>query len=262
LKLRLTNQHRCEHVWCRFSLERLSSRQHLVKDDAEREHVAAVIGDEPLRLLRRHVCRGAEDDARAGRHHAQRGRIRHVRDRFGIHRLGQTEVEQLDLVLRRDLDVCRFQIAMDDASVVRRFERLRDLQRDSERILDRKRPALQPVRERFAFDQLHDQEVLAIELLHSVQSCDTRVVDRGEDLRFALESRDAIGVGSEGFQNGLDGDAAAEPAVARAVHFAHAADSEHMRDLVRAESGARRQWHGRAGLYPQNQHALLRGNLT
>ena len=47
-------------------------------------------------------------------------------------RLGQTEIQQLDVVVRRDLHVARFQIAMDDALFVRRFERLRDLLRDAQ----------------------------------------------------------------------------------------------------------------------------------
>ena len=41
--------------------------------------------------------------------------------------------------VRRDLDVGRFQIAVDDALLVRRFERLGDLARDRERLRDRQR---------------------------------------------------------------------------------------------------------------------------
>ena len=40
----------------------------------------------------------------------------------------------------RDLDVGRLQIAMDDALLVRRLERVGDLPRDRQRVVDRQRP--------------------------------------------------------------------------------------------------------------------------
>ena len=48
---------------------------------------------------------------------------------------------------------------MDDPFLVRGFERLGDLARDRERLLDRHRPRAQPLGERLALDQLHDEEV-------------------------------------------------------------------------------------------------------
>ena len=44
-----------------------------------------------------------------------------------IHRLGQTKVEHLHRAVRADLDVRRLQIAVDDAVVVRGFQRLGNL---------------------------------------------------------------------------------------------------------------------------------------
>jgi hypothetical protein len=49
------------------------------------------------------------------------------RGRRRLHRLGQTEVEHLHLAARRELDVGRLEIAMDDAFLVRRLERVGDL---------------------------------------------------------------------------------------------------------------------------------------
>jgi len=48
---------------------------------------------------------------------------------------------------------------VDDAVLVRLFQRLRDLLRDLERFVHGDRPALQAFRELFALDQLHGEEV-------------------------------------------------------------------------------------------------------
>ena len=55
------------------------------------------------------------------------------------------------------LDVRGLQIAMDDALLVRGFERFRDLLRDRKCFIHRIGPLRDPVSERRAFDQLHDE---------------------------------------------------------------------------------------------------------
>ena len=137
---------------------------------------------------------------------------------------------------------------MDDALLVRGFQRFGDLQRDAQRLLDRQRPTLQPLGQRLPLDQLHDQEVLAVRFLHPVKRGDVLVGDRGEHLGFAFEPRDAIRVGSQRLEDDLDGDAATELGVACAIDLAHPAGPEHVRDLVGAEPGAGGQWHGGGGL--------------
>ena len=56
----------------------------------------------------------------------------------------------------------------------------------------------------------------------AVDGGDVRVVQRGEELRFALEARDALRVGANGVRQRLDGDVAPELGVPGAVHLAHA----------------------------------------
>ena len=63
-------------------------------------------------------------------------------------------------------------------------------------------------------------------------------------LRFALESREAIGVAREHLGQDLDRDVTIELRVARAIDLAHAAGAEGREDFVRAESCAGLQCHG------------------
>ena len=57
-------------------------------------------------------------------------------------------------------------------------------------------PALQPLGEVLALDQLHDEEALHADraLLEAVDGGDAGVIQRGEQLRLALEAGEALGV--------------------------------------------------------------------
>ncbi len=139
------------------------------------------------------------------------------------------------------LDVRRFQIAVNDPLLVRRFERLRDLLRDRQRFVDRDRPARDSLREVFALDQFHHESVGSVGLFQTVNGRNVLMVQGGEDFRFPLESGHSFRVGRERFGENLDGDVAIEPRVARAIHLPHAAGPQGGEDLVRAEAGARRE---------------------
>ncbi len=60
-----------------------------------------------------------------------------ARRRRRVERLRQPEVQHLDDAVVADLDVRRLQIAMDDALLVRRFERVGDLPGDGQRLVER-----------------------------------------------------------------------------------------------------------------------------
>ncbi len=76
----------------------------------------------------------------------------------GSRRLREAEVEELHARLRQH-DVAGLQVAVDDAGVVRRVEGRRDLDRDLQELLRRERPLEQPLHQRLAVGQLHDEEV-------------------------------------------------------------------------------------------------------
>ena len=90
--------------------------------------------------------------------------VRSAAEPIAASRLGETEVEHLHHAVRRDLDVRRLQIAVDDAFLVRRLERLGDLPRD--RAAPR-RAAIGPrcecrAGQRLALDQLEHERADAV----------------------------------------------------------------------------------------------------
>ena len=168
---------------------------------------------------------GAQNRARGGRVE-HRGRFR-----FGDHRFGEAEVEDLDAARLGQRDVVRLQIAVDDAFLMRGFQRVHDLPGDSQRVLESDRPARRapagrrgaprdPIGQGAAFSQFEHDELRAVALRRSrtlfeaENRRDVRVIERRQHLRFASEPRDEIGVvgGSRG--KGLDGDVTAQPLVA------------------------------------------------
>jgi hypothetical protein len=64
------------------------------------------------------------------------------------------------------------------------------------------------------------------------------MIERGERVRLALESRKAIRVGCELLREDLERDRPPEPCVDCTIHFAHAAGAERRIDLVDAEAAA------------------------
>ncbi len=68
----------------------------------------------------------------------------------------------------RDLDVGGLQVAVDDAVLVRRLERLGDLPRDRQCLVDGNGPRAMRSRQRRPFDQLHDERRHAVASLQAV----------------------------------------------------------------------------------------------
>jgi hypothetical protein len=88
--------------------------------------------------------------------------------------LRDIEIEDLDDALGRDHDVGGLQIAVDDAFVVGRLERLCNLQAETQCVFDRQRAAFKLLLEGFALDELHrdmDRDVLLIEPCGGASLC-------------------------------------------------------------------------------------------
>ena len=105
-----------------------------------------------------------------------------------IRELREPEIEDLHRTVRRDLDIRRLEISMDDPLLVRRFERLADLPRDRQRLVERHRSARDAIGERLTFDQFEDERVDFTAVLEAINRRNVWVIERRQHLRLAREA--------------------------------------------------------------------------
>ena len=106
--------------------------------------------------------------------------------------------------------ICRFQIAMNDALLVRRFQGFGDLFGDWQGFVERDRSLLDAVRQRRPFDEFEDQRPDALSLLQPVDAPNVGVVQRGEHVGFTLEAGQPVWVGRERLRQDLERHVAVE----------------------------------------------------
>ena len=159
-----------------FALARewMAPGQQLVKQDAQRPHVGAVVELVTAGLLGRHV--GERSETHAG--------PREV----GELASGQAEVEDLHFVIVGDQNVRRLDVAMDDAELMGMSEAARDLRHDGDGVLDRERSLLHALRQRSALIERHGEEEAAVTGLADVED--------GADVRM-IESRGRARLGEQ-----------------------------------------------------------------
>ena len=133
---------------------------------------------------------------------------------------------------------------MDDAGVVRRFQRIDDLPRNRECLVDGHRAPRDVNGEVLALDQLHDQSVA----LNAIDGRDVRMIEGGERLGFAREAQHTIRVRGEQLGKDLQRDVAIELRIAGAIDLAHAAFAQRADDLVRSDGLPWRQAHEGAAI--------------
>ncbi len=139
---------------------------------------------------------------------------------------------------------------MHDAGAVCPFEGARDLDRVAERFLDAEPLSRETLGEGRALDELHHDVVAAFVAADVVHRADMGVVQGRDDASFLLEPAAELSVGGVCFRKDLDGDAAIQPRVARAIDLAHAPRAEERIDVVRAES---RSWAERQRATKRNE---------
>ncbi len=137
---------------------------------------------------------------------------------------------------------------MDDPLAVRLAQRVRDLGAEPEHVGERQRSFREPILERLAVDELHDQEVDAALAPDVVQRADVRMVERRHRARFALEPLAPLHIVRQRSRQYLDGDGSIEARVARFVDLAHPARAERREDLVRSEAQPWLEGHGSEGI--------------
>jgi hypothetical protein len=82
--------------------------------------------------------------------------------------------------------------------------------------------SLQPITQRRAFEQFHHQRAV----LEAVHLRDVGMVERRQDLCFALEAGAAVSVAGKRLREDLDRHGAAETRIGRAIDLAHAPGRE------------------------------------
>src|SRR5439155_19662786 len=91
-----------------------------------------------------------------------------------------------------NFDIRGLQIAMNDPLLVCRFQRVGNLSRDGETLVEWNRTACDALREILTLDQLHDERGDAIRFFESMDAADVRMIQRRERLRVTLKPREAI----------------------------------------------------------------------
>ena len=136
---------------------------------------------------------------------------------------------------------------MHDALLVRGLERVGDLPRDRQRLVERDGATRDALRQVLALDELHHQSDGAAGVLEPVDAGDVRVIERREHFRFTLEARQPLAVAGDVGGQHLDGDFAFQLRIARAIHRAHSSFAEQRDDVVGAEARPGRdvQWRAR-----------------
>ena len=120
---------------------------------------------------------------------------------------------------------------MDDALLVRRRQPGAELLCDLEDLRRREvSDALQQGREVFAVDELHRQEMPAVDFVHVVDAADVVVRDLARRADFRVEAFERRRPRHHRLGQELQRDRLAEPEIVGAIHLAHAADAEQADD--------------------------------
>ena len=164
--------------------------------------------------------------------------------------LGETEVQDLDRSVGQELDVGRLQITVNDSMLVSQVQRVRNLPRNLQRFFERNRAARDPIGECLPVDEFQHQGLCAIRLVHAVDARDVRVIERGEDFGFLLETCEPIVIGQKSFREYFQGDIAFEFRVACPVDLSHSADADQRHDFIGSETRTGPETHGCAAIVP------------
>ena len=132
---------------------------------------------------------------------------------------------------------------MHDALGVGRLDRAGQLSSLMQRLDDGQSSTAEPLGQRLALDQFHDQRSTASALFDAVNRGDVGVIQRRQAPRLPREPRQAIGVSGHGVRQNLDRHVAAEPRIPRPIDLAHTSGTEGTDNLIRSDVHADRQGH-------------------
>jgi hypothetical protein len=153
-----------------------------------------------------------------------------------LRKLRQPEIQHLHYAVRANLDVRRFEIAMDDSLLVRGLECFGNLLRDGQRLFERDRSMRDAVRQRGPLDQFHHQHRQAVDRFEPVDLRDIRVVQGGEHARFPGKSRQPRATVRDLASQDFERDLSLQRPVASSIDVAHTAGANQSTDVERSKS--------------------------
>lgn len=121
---------------------------------------------------------------------------------------------------------------MHDAPGVGGIERIGNLDAKLKQLIQLERPSLDATLQRLAFQQLHGDEVLALELVDFVNRADIGVVQGRGGACLALEALNRSRVPGVLVGQELEGNAATQLGVFGAVHHSHTAAAQPIQNFI------------------------------
>jgi hypothetical protein len=180
---------------------------HLIEHGAEREQIGAAVEIFSADLLRAHVSHGADGGAGAGEicldGDGRRG-CSAAELRGG--ELGEAEIENFGLTFRRDEDICRLDVAMDDAFGVGGVESTGDLHAEIEDGFDVEGLFRDQMLEGVALEKFHGDECAIFTLVDVVDGANVGVVESGGGASLATETFERLRIVSDVVGQEFQGD--------------------------------------------------------
>src|SRR5882724_1335375 len=143
----------------------------------------------------------------------------------GHDELRQTEVENLQLVSLVEHYIRGLDVAVNDVAAMRFGQRVGQLERELQRLIERKWPPADELLERLAVDVLHHEEQDILGFVDFVDRTDVRVIDGRCSASLAQKSGASLLVTHQFGGKRFDGDRAVKLCVFRFVDHTHTAFS-------------------------------------
>jgi hypothetical protein len=177
-----------------------------------------------------------------------------------VGRAGQTEIENLGLAALLYQNVSRFQIAVDDATLMGMLNRFANLDHQGKPLASVQMLRFCVFDERLAVDNLHGKEGLGAEPGFGgaglIDLSDARMVETAESLRLQLEPAQQFAVGPCGLDD-LERDLAAGLVLLSLVDRTHSALAEQANNAVVADGGRHPGCGNCGGLRPRRREGCV-----
>jgi len=151
--------------------------------------------------------------------------------RFRFNHFGQTEVRHFYPPAPVHQNVFRLDVAVDDAQIVGKLERVANLRHDGQRFARRDAARREQLAQRDAIHEFHEQVIHSARLAEIMDGDDVRVAQPRQGLGLLFEAPGEGGVFLPFRREDFQGDQAVEAGLARFVHDTHPAASQALDDF-------------------------------